>query len=205
MEPIFLFADFITITAFIFRADIAGMIKRIKPNLHPIIAFLLSIPIIALLLSIPEDMKFKLENWWKTIVVTIIIICGAYVVWILWNFFALHSLPSPAPYGSYLILIAQQLVLAPIFEEIVQCALLSLAFVYSTNFLKSRGVIIGVNFIWLCFISIIIAYAHGDPNNLIYRSFGFVIYGAIYYFNERNLLPAIIAHSVWNLLVVIPI
>lgn len=63
------------------------------------------------------------------------------------------------------------------------------------------------NYAALVIISFIFANAHMNPTpvNRLLRFFQFMIYRALYYLNGRNLLPAIVVHATWNLILLNPV
>lgn len=153
------------------------------------------------------DMKIFLGKWWRTIVIPILIIILSYIGWIVYHILKFNSLPSFSISDSLSLYLLEGVVLAPFSEELIQCLFLSAAFLISTRVYKNKIVIVFINFAALMTVSFIIANAHFNPTsiNWLLRYFQFMIYGAIYYIYDRNLLPAIMAHSSWNFLLLSPI
>jgi hypothetical protein len=157
------------------------------------------------LASFFKDVKFRVDPWWKSFIVPLVIVGAFYLAWLGFNIAVIHHLPNPAPYESVPFLIVDVLILGPIAEEIIQCLFLSIIFMELARIVTSRAHIILGNGIALIFISLWLTFAHFDfrPVALILRFSLFIVYGAIYFASDRNLLPPIISHAVWNALVVI--
>ena len=158
------------------------------------------------LLQIANDMKLDLGKPWKTILVPILVILITYIGWIFYRStifltFPTFSITDPLP-----LFVITSGILAPISEEILQCFFLSVMFILFINIYKNRWIIAVMCFAALMIISYIFANAHTNPTSLnwLLRFFQFMIYGALYYLYGRNLLPAIIAHSTWNLILLNP-
>jgi len=154
------------------------------------------------LLQIANDMKLDLGTPWKTILVPILVIFVSYLGWILYHSTVFHTFPifpstDPLPF-----FILNSGILAPISEEILQGFFLSVMFILFIHIYKNRWIIAMMCFAALMIVSYIFANAHSNPTsvNWLLRFFQFMIYGALYYLYGRNLLPAIIAHSTWNLI-----
>jgi membrane protease YdiL (CAAX protease family) len=145
--------------------------------------------------------------WWKTILVPITIVIAFDLIWITFNLMLFHHPPAPASYESIPILIGFNLILAPTSEEILQCAFLSCTYVFSVSSTKIKWKIVALNIVILIIVSILFAICHATFNvvSLAQLFVLFIIYGAVYYLNDRNLLPAIVSHIAWNLLSVLPI
>jgi len=176
--------------------------------------YLFRIPIINLfpkppkdfLLHIANDIKLDLGTPWKTVLVPILVIFVSYLGWILYHTTVFHTFqlfPSTDPLSQYIL---NSGILAPISEEILQCFFLSVMFILFIHIYKNRWIIAIMCFAALMIVSYIFANAHTNPTsvNWLLRFFQFMIYGALYYLNGRNLLPAIIAHSTWNLMLLNP-
>jgi len=157
--------------------------------------------------QLASDMKILIGKWWQTIVIPIFIIFLSYIGWIVYHIHKFNSLPSFSITDSLSLYLLEGVVLAPFSEEIIQCLFLSAAFLISIRVYNNKTVIIFINFAALMIVSFIIANAHFNPTsiNWLLRYFHFMVYGAIYYVFKRNLLPAIIAHSSWNFLLLSPI
>jgi membrane protease YdiL (CAAX protease family) len=99
----------------------------------------------------------------------------------------------------------------PFAEEIIQCLTLSVALVGEKYIFKKYAFketnlrIYGILFTFLLFDAIYMAYFHynKDATSFSIRILGFFIYGFLYIINDRNIVSPIIAHSSWNLLVVL--
>ncbi len=152
--------------------------------------------------GIANDIRFDIGTWWKTVLVPLLVIVGTYLVWVMYNNMIFHTFPLLPVADPLPLYIAESGILAPVSEEILQCVLLSMAFVLFTRIYKNRWMITGMCFAALMIVSYIFANAHTNPTsiNWLMRFFQFMIYGAIYFLNGRNLLPAIVAHSAWNLI-----
>ena len=149
-----------------------------------------------------KEMKFTIGNWWKTILVPILVISVCFFIGTLFNLTVFHPFPQfsiDATLWAYFIEVG---ILAPFSEQILQCVFLSVIFFIIGLFYKNRWIITGLNIAALTFISYILASVHFDPITLnwLMRFFLFMIFGAIYYLNERNMFPSVVAHSAWNLL-----
>jgi membrane protease YdiL (CAAX protease family) len=154
------------------------------------------------LLQIANDMKLDLGTPLKTVLVPILVIFVSYLGWIFYHTTVFHSFPifpSTDPLALYIL---NSGILAPISEEILQCFFLSAMFILIIQIYKNRWIIAIMCFAALTIVSYIFANAHTNPTsiNWLLRFFQFMIYGALYYLYGRNLLPAIIAHSTWNLI-----
>jgi len=152
-----------------------------------------------------SDTKFRVGLWWKTFLVSIAIIIPCFLVWVQINVFFIHHAPTPAAYESIPIFIGENLILAPICEEIIQCFFLSCIFITSKRITTNKWKIWLINGFALICVSLLLMIGHANfnPISLLLLFSLFMIYGGIYYLNDRNLLPAIIAHSAWNLLVIL--
>jgi membrane protease YdiL (CAAX protease family) len=155
---------------------------------------------------IANDTRFDLGTWWKTVLVPLLVIVGTYLVWVMYNNMILHTFPFLPVADPLPLYIAESGILAPVSEEILQCFFLSAAFFLFTRIYKNRWMITGMCIAALVIVSYIFANAHTNPTpvNWLMRFSQFLIYGAIYYLNDRNLLPAIVAHSAWNLILLNP-
>lgn len=147
-------------------------------------------------------MKNEIGNWWKTIVIPVLVIVIAYIIWIIYCTSFFHQFPSITITEPLPVYFVTNVILAPAAEEILQCFFLSVAFILFSKIYNNRWMIAGMCFSALMIISYIFANGHINPTpvNWLLRFFQFMIYGALYYLNERNLVPAIVAHSVWNLI-----
>lgn len=157
--------------------------------------------------AVATDMRCEIGTWWKTVLVPVLVIVGTYLAWVVFNAMVFHAFPVSPMTEPLPLYIAESGILAPVSEEILQCVFLSMAFVFFVRVYKKRWMIAGMCVAALVIVSYIFANAHTNPTSLnwLIRFFMFMIYGAIYYLNDRNLLPAIIAHSAWNLILVGPV
>ena len=158
------------------------------------------------LLHIANDMKLDLGTPWKTILVPILVIFVSYLGWVFYHTTVFHTFPifpSTDPLPLYIL---NSGILAPISEEILQCFFLSVTFILFIHIYKNRWLIAIMCCSALIIVSYIFANAHTNPTpvNWLIRFFQFMIYGALYYIYGRNLLPARIAHSTWNLILLNP-
>jgi membrane protease YdiL (CAAX protease family) len=175
--------------------------------------FLFRIPIVNRLpnrfkdfpLKIANDMKSDLGTPWKTVLVPILVIMVTYLGWIFYHTTVFQTLPIYPSTDPLLLYILNSGILAPISEEILQGFFLSAMYILFISIYKNRWIINLMCFAALMMVSYIFANAHTNPTsvNWLLRFFQFMIYGALYYLYDRNLLPAIIAHSTWNLMLLI--
>ena len=159
------------------------------------------------LFQIANDMKLDLGKPWKTILVPILVIFVTYLGWILYNTTVFYTFPIVPTTDPLPLFIINSGILAPISEEILQCFFLSVMFILFIHIYKNRWIIAVMCFAALTIVSYIFANAHSNPTsvNWLLRFSQFMIYGALYYLYGRNLLPAIIAHSTWNLILLNPV
>jgi len=176
------------ILLFIFRIPLAGKIFR-KNELAPFLS----------------DIQIRYENVWRTIVFPVAIIFSFYLIWVGFNLYFFHHSANPAPIESIPVLMGENLFLAPISEQIIQCVFLSFVFVASEIISQNKLWIRLMNGIALIFVSLILAIGHSNftPISLVLLFSLFMIYGGIFYKTGRNLLPAVIAHATWNLIAVV--
>jgi len=145
------------------------------------------------------DMKFKIGIWWQTIVIPIMISLIFLMGWILFHLTIVSvQATNPIPDNIFYYFLNSG-ILAPISEEIIQCFVLSFAFIIFFNLGKSLKIL--MNLVALTLISLLIALYHFNPTSINFslRFLQFMVYGAVYYLYDRNLFPAIITHSSWNL------
>ena len=176
--------------------------------------YLFRIPIINLfpkppkdfLLHIANDIKLDLGTPWKTVLVPILVIFVTYLTWVLYHNMVFNTFPTFSITDPLPLFIINSGILAPISEEILQCFFLSVLFILFIHIYKNKWIIAVMCFAALMIVSYIFANAHSNPTsvNWLLRFFQFMIYGALYYIYDRNLLPAIIAHSTWNLILLNP-
>jgi membrane protease YdiL (CAAX protease family) len=158
-------------------------------------------------LKIANDMKLDLGTPWKTVLVPILVIFLSYLGWIIFHTSVFHTFPTFPNIDPLSLYILNSGILAPISEEILQCFFLSVMFILFIQIYKNKWIIAIMCFAALMIVSYIFANAHTNPTsiNWLLRFFQFMIYGALYYLYGRNLLPAIIAHSTWNLILLNPL
>jgi len=158
------------------------------------------------LLQIANDMKLDLGKPWETVLVPILVIFVIYLGWILYHVMVFHAFPIFSITGPLLIFVLNSGILAPISEEILQGFFLSGMFILFIHIYKNQWIIAVMCFAALTIVSYIFANAHTNPTSLnwLLRFFQFMIYGGLYYLYGRNLLPSIIAHSTWNMILLNP-
>ncbi len=151
------------------------------------------------------NMKLELGKKLYTIVVPIIVSIFFYLIWIFYNLHFFNTFPN-LPITDQLFSI-DSVTLAPISEQIIQCFFLA-AFYWMISRIYTNQWVVGI----VCFASLLLsaylmAEAHLNPSpiNWLLRFFLFVVYGGLYFLNDRNLLPAIIAHASWNIILLNPI
>jgi len=147
-----------------------------------------------------KDMKFEIGNKWKTLLIPIIVSVSAYVAWVMYNKHFFNVFPL-VPINDPLFIL-DSAILAPIAEQIIQGFLLTAFLALFIAIYKNKWIISIFCFVALMISAYLMAEAHLNPApiNWLLRFFMFMIYGALYYLNERNLLPSIVAHSVWNII-----
>ena len=146
------------------------------------------------------DMKFKIGNMWKTLLTPIVVTVILYVAWVLFFKHFFNGFPH-FPINDPLITL-DFVTLAPIAEQILQGFLLSAFFLYSNFYYKNKWEVGIICLFGLLLSAILITSIHENPYPIYWliRFSSFIIYGTLYYLNERNLLPAIVAHSAWNII-----
>jgi membrane protease YdiL (CAAX protease family) len=154
------------------------------------------------LLQIANDMKLDLGRPWKTVLVPILVIIVTYLGWVFYHTTVFHTFPLFPSTDPIPLFVLDSGLLAPVSEEILQCFFLSAMFILFILIYKNRWIIAIMCFAALTIVSYIFANAHTNPTsvNWLLRFFQFMIYGSLYYIYGRNLLPPIIAHSTWNLI-----
>jgi hypothetical protein len=163
-------------------------------------------PKIPLLTPIIKDIKFGIEDWHKTIIIPILLVLFVYfgisIIFTIWG----DTIGAP-PYESIPIYFLTRGVLAPISEEIIQCLFLSFIFITSGIVYYNKTILIGANGLGLLVSAFFFTIGQLDTGwiNWVIHFISFIIYGALYYFNNRNMLPAIIAHSCSNLILLAPV
>jgi membrane protease YdiL (CAAX protease family) len=187
MDPFLILVQLLIIGIYLFRIPILDHFQKPPKDF---------------LFQIANDMKLELGKPWKTVLVPILVIFVTYLGWILYHNTVFHTFPIFSTTDPLLLFIINSGILAPISEEILQCFFLSVMFILFINIYKNRWIITVMCFAALMIVSYIFANAHTNPTsvNWLLRFFQFMIYGALYYLYGRNLLPAIIAHSAWNLI-----
>jgi hypothetical protein len=151
------------------------------------------------------NMRLELGKKIYTIIVPIGISIGLYLIWVFYNLhffntFPLISITDPL-FGI------DSIILAPITEQILQCSLLTAFYFMFSRIYKNQWVIRIMCFGALLISAYLMAEAHLNPSpiNWLLRFFLFVVYGGLYFLNGRNLLPSIIAHATWNIVLLNPI
>jgi hypothetical protein len=151
-------------------------------------------------LPLAADTRFSIGTWWKTILVPVLVIILSYLVWVYCLLRLFHQFPALTFDDPVLVHFIESCILAPLSEEILQCLFLSAAFLAIIRMYRNRWIIAFMLFSALLLISFIIANSHVNPAsvNWLLRFNQFLIYGGLYYLNDRNLLPAFVAHATWN-------
>ena len=182
MELFLIPLQLLIIIGFVFRQNIVNRIRDpFRKNFN----------------NFANKMKFKTDNKLKTLLIPIVVTIIVYIVFVkLVGFFY-----TPL---SDLLFTLDSVILAPISEQILQVLfLLVLSFIFTTVY-KNKWV---VCLVALTISSLLLAAMH-FPQNLnswIIHFSSFVIYGVLYYLNKENLLPSIVAHSAWNIIILNPI
>ena len=148
-----------------------------------------------------KNVKISFKDTRHSIVYPIVIIV---IFFCIIRFFFLQ----PANYDISFLIIIKSVIAAPIAEEILQCLFLSMVLIgskcvfkgFSINETNSRKY--GIQFLAVLASAIIMIFLH-DANRVITTFFCFTIYGSLYYLNDRNIVPPVIAHGTWNLLVIL--
>lgn len=191
MESFIVIFHFLVINLYIFRWKI---INRLPDESKSHLTFCI------------KDIKFHIGVWWKTLLVPILVVIIYYIVWILFSYLLLDRFitnPISVKIPQYVL---TSVILAPISEQIVQCIFLNLIFLMTLMLCKNQRIIKGVNIVGLMFVAFIMVIPHINAGigEFFVRFISFTIYGGLFYFNDRNILPTIIAHSAWNLILLIP-
>jgi membrane protease YdiL (CAAX protease family) len=147
------------------------------------------------------DFKFEFGKWWKTLLIPTVVIVIVYAFVVCINRFPSISIGDP-------LIILDSAILVPVAEQILQTLLLTIftsIFLVFITVQKNKWKSGIICFSALIVSAFIMAWVHFDTVSLFLplKIFLFLIYGALYYLNDRNLLPSIIAHSVWNTIVII--
>ena len=153
-----------------------------------------------------KEICFGIGKWWKTIFIPIVVIFICFLIWIIIHIKIFNQFPSFPLEDPLIYYIIESGILAPISEQLLQCLFIGMVFFAVRKFYKNKWMIFCMNLAGLVCISFLFAVQHTNPAplNLVLRFFLFMIYGAFFYLNERNILPSIIAHSSWNLMMLIP-
>jgi len=192
MDPFLIPVQLLIIGIYLFRIPIVNRFPKSLKDYYSQIAI---------------DMKLDIGKPWKTVLVPILVIFVTYLGWILYHITVFHTFPTFSITDPLPLYILNAGILAPISEEILQCFFLSVMFILFIHIYKNTWMIAGMCFAALMIISYIFTNQHTNPTsvNWLLRFFQFMIYGALYYLNDRNLLPAILAHSAWNLVLLNPL
>lgn len=152
------------------------------------------------LAPLTADMKFRIGSWGRTILVPVLVILLSYIVWVYCCRTLFGQFPSLTFTDPALVHFIESCILAPLSEEILQCVFLSAVFLAFVRMYQNRLVLSFMLVASLMLISFVFANAHINPTplNWLVRFFQFMIYGGLYYLNDRNLLPAFVAHATWN-------
>ena len=192
MDPFLIPVQLLIIGIYLFRIPIVNQIPKSFKDFPSKIA---------------NDMKLDLETPWKTVLVPILVIIVSYLGWVFYHTTVFHTFPLFPSTDPISLFVLDSGILAPISEEILQCFFLSAMFILFIQIYKNRWIIAIMCFAALTIVSYIFANAHTNPTSLnwLLRFYQFMIYGALYYLYGMNLLPAIIAHSTWNLILLNPV
>jgi len=192
MDPFLILFQLIVIGLYVFRFPI---ISRFPGSLKEFY------------LLIAADMKLRAGTWKKTVLIPVLVIIASYLVWVAVLAMVFFYVPVPLATDPLPVFFVNSVILAPLSEEILQCFFLSAAFVIFVRLYKNAWALAGMSCAALVIVSYIFANAHTNPTpvNWLLRFFQFIIYGALYYLNGRNLLPAIVAHAAWNLVLLNPV
>ena len=149
------------------------------------------------------DVKFCVGTWWKTILLPVLLILFTYIVWIQCCRTFFGGVPALAIEGPLLLHVIASCILAPLSEQILQGIFLSAVFLAFVRIYQNRLVLSFMLLAALMIISLVFASVHINPTpvNWLVRFSQFMIYGGLYYLNDRNLLPAVVAHATWNAVV----
>jgi hypothetical protein len=170
---------------FVFRSTIIGWFPKSIKDIYTLIA---------------DDMKLEVRSSWKTVFIPIILIVLAYFAWILFCNYFFNTFPivpiTDIPFA------VDSILLAPFSEQIAQGFFLTLFFLFFSRVIKINWVVCIFCFVGLILTSYLLTSVHDNPQilNFYLRFFLFMIYGTLYLLNERNLLPAIVAHTTWNVI-----
>jgi membrane protease YdiL (CAAX protease family) len=156
-----------------------------------------------------QDVKISFKNPLSSVFFPILV---ALIIYFAYRIFVQSSVTQINPdFETLVFIIVLMTVSGPIAEEVIQCLTLSVAFVGEKHIFKKYSFqetnlrIYGIMFTVMILDAIYMAYFHNnkDITSFFIRMFCFVIYGFLYIINDRNIVPPIIAHSTWNLLVVL--
>jgi membrane protease YdiL (CAAX protease family) len=155
-----------------------------------------------------KDVKVSFKNPFSSIFCPILVALIFYFA--IRTFIQSYETQINPDFETFLFIFVLTTVIGPIAEEIIQCITLSVVFVGESHIFKKYSIqetnlrIYGILFIVLILDAMYMAYFHNNKDTTIFfiRMSSFVIFGFLYIINERNIVPPIIAHSTWNLLVV---
>ena len=144
-----------------------------------------------------SNMNLKLENMSKTVLIPIIVTVILYIFYVILFGFVY----SPISDLTYTLV---SIIIAPLSEQILQGYLIIGFFFIFAKVCKNKWI---VGSFVLVLSALIMTAVHFSPNstNLQVHFLSFVFYGAIYYIYNENLLPATIAHTTWNIIILNPI
>ena len=146
-----------------------------------------------------SGMAFSIGKWYFTILIPILIIFVFYIGWVMYyslflNIFPRFPINDPLP-----IYIITYVIVGPIAEQILQCLYLSMVCFATEN--KS------IIFLSMMAIAAFFAILHYNTGieSVMLRFVLFMVYGLLYYLNDKNMLPSMVAHSSWNFFVITPL
>jgi len=146
--------------------------------------------------------KIRINNFFLSIVLPMLLIGGV------WTYiFSFGARPAPPEPG--IINLLNAVIITPIYEEIMfrglilgVCFLIFFWLAFKVLKWKETKISkLNINITALLIVSIIFSIAHKGV--LDFRYISGVIFGVVYLIDNKNLLPAIIGHSLNNLIVVI--
>lgn len=158
--------------------------------------------------TVINDVKFSFRNPLLSVLLPVLIITAV--------FFALRAFIQPSEYSispnleTLAFMIVLVAITGPVAEEIIQCVTLSAVFVIEKDifekcsFQKTNLRFYGFLILFLVLYAVYMAYFHDNRDIVSFsiRAFCFIIYGLLYLVNDRNIVPPVIAHGTWNLLVI---
>jgi membrane protease YdiL (CAAX protease family) len=146
-----------------------------------------------------SGMVFRIGKWYYTILIPILIIFVFYIGWVLFYSLFMGLFPRFPTSDPIPIYILTYVIVGPIAEQILQCLYLSM--VCSTT--QNKSIILFSMMAVAAFFAIL--HYNTGIESVMLRFVLFMMYGLLYYLNEKNILPSVIAHSSWNLIVISPL